>query len=46
MASARLKADRTVVAIQPDGSERVITPRTDWSRFDATTAEEIAVQAA
>lgn len=46
MAKARLKADQTVVEILPDGSERVITPRTDWSRVDATTEEEIAAQAA
>jgi putative transcriptional regulator len=46
MTKARLKADRTVVEILPDGSERVITPRTDWSRVDATTEEEIAAQIA
>ena len=46
MVRSRLKADQTVVEILPDGSERVITPRTDWSRVDATTEEEIAAQIA
>jgi putative transcriptional regulator len=46
MGRARLKADQTVVEILPDGSERMITPRVDWSRIDATTEEEIAAQAA
>ena len=46
MARARLKADQTVVEILRDGSERVITPRTDWSRVDATTDAEIAGQEA
>jgi putative transcriptional regulator len=46
MVRARLKADQTIVEILPDGSERVITPRTDWSRVDATTEEEIAAQIA
>jgi putative transcriptional regulator len=46
MVRRRLKADQTVVEILPDGSERVITPRTDWSRVDATTEEEIAAQIA
>jgi putative transcriptional regulator len=46
MAKARLKADQTVVEILPDGSEKVTTPRTDWSRVDATTEKEIAAQAA
>lgn len=46
MAKARLKADQTVVEILPDGSEKVITPRTDWSRVDATTEEELAAQIA
>jgi putative transcriptional regulator len=46
MTKARLRADRTLVEILPDGSERVITPRTDWSRVDATTEEEIAAQIA
>ena len=46
MAKARLRADRKVVEILRDGSERVITPRTDWSRIDATTEEEIAAQIA
>jgi putative transcriptional regulator len=46
MTKAWLRADRTAVEILPDGSERVITPRTDWSRVDATTEEEIAAQIA
>ena len=46
MVRSRLKADQTVVEILPDGSERVITPRTDWSRVDATTEEEMAAQIA
>jgi putative transcriptional regulator len=46
MTKARLQGDRTVVEIPPDGSERVITSRTDWSRVDATTEEEIAAQIA
>jgi putative transcriptional regulator len=46
MTKARLRADRTLVEILPDGSERVITPRTDWSRVDATTEKEIAAQIA
>jgi putative transcriptional regulator len=46
MVRTRLKADQTVVEILPDGSERAITPRTDWSRVDATTEEEIAAQIA
>lgn len=46
MTKARLKADRSVVEILPDGSERAITPRTDWSRVDATTEEDIAAQIA
>jgi putative transcriptional regulator len=46
MRKARLKADRTVVEIMSDGSEKVVTPRTDWSRVDATTEEEIAAQIA
>ena len=46
MVRSRLKADQTVVEILPDGSERVITPRTDWSRVDATTEEESAAQIA
>jgi putative transcriptional regulator len=44
MARTRLKVDQTVVEILPDGSERAITPRTDWSRVDATTVQEIATQ--
>jgi putative transcriptional regulator len=46
MGKARLNADRTVVEIRSDGSEAVVAPRTDWSRVDATTEQEIAVQAA
>jgi putative transcriptional regulator len=46
MAKARLKADRRVVEILPDGSEREVTPRIDWSRIDATSEEEIAAQIA
>jgi putative transcriptional regulator len=46
MVRTRLKADQTVVENLPDGSERAITPRTDWSRVDATTEEEIAAQIA
>jgi hypothetical protein len=42
---ARLKDGGTVVEILRDGSERPLAPRTDWSRFDATT-EEIAAQIA
>ena len=43
---ARLKDDGTVVEILRDGSERPLAPRTDWSRVDATTEEEIAAQIA
>jgi putative transcriptional regulator len=43
---ARLKDDGTVVEILRDGSERPLVPRTDWSRVDATTEEEIAAQIA
>jgi putative transcriptional regulator len=46
MAKARLKADRTVVELLPDGSERQVTPRRDWSRADATSEAEIAAQIA
>jgi putative transcriptional regulator len=46
MVRTRLKPDQTVVEILPDGSERAITPRTDWSRVDATTEEAIATQIA
>ena len=46
MGRARLKDDRTVVEVLPDGAERRLEPRTDWSRIDATTEEEIAAQAA
>jgi putative transcriptional regulator len=46
MTTARLKDDGTVVEILRDGSERPLVPRTDWSRFDATTEEEIATQIA
>jgi putative transcriptional regulator len=46
MARARLRADRTVVEILADGSERKVTPRIDWSRVDATSNEEIAAQIA
>ena len=46
MAKTRLKADRTVVEILPNGSEREVAPRIDWSRVDATSEEEIAAQIA
>jgi putative transcriptional regulator len=46
MTKARLHTDRTIVETLPDGSERVITPRTDWSRIDATSEEEIAARIA
>ncbi len=46
MGKARLKADRQVVEVRSNGSETVVPPRTDWSRFDATTEQETAVHAA
>lgn len=46
MGKVRLEADGTVVEIWPDRTGKVVTPRTDWSRFDATTESEIAAQTA
>jgi putative transcriptional regulator len=46
MAKARIKDDGVVVEVLRDGSERPLALRTDWSRVDATTEEEIANQIA
>jgi hypothetical protein len=46
ISAARLNADRTVVEILRDGSERPLVPQVDWARVDATTEEEIAAQIA
>lgn len=42
MAKVRLEDDGSVVEIRPDGSKRQLPPRSDWSRVDATTDQEIA----
>ena len=42
----RLKEDGTVVEVLQDGSERLVAPKVDWSRIDATTEAEIAAQIA
>lgn len=41
---ARLSPDGTVHRILADGTEVTVAPRSDWSRVDATTEDEIAEQ--
>ena len=44
MAKVRLEDDGRVIETLPDGTERPVPPRIDWSRIDATTEEDIARQ--
>jgi putative transcriptional regulator len=46
MARARIEDDGRVFEVLPDGTERPVPPRLDWSRVDATTEEEIGRQTA
>lgn len=46
MAKARTTSDGAVVEVQPNGAERLVPLRSDWSRVDGTTEDEIAAQAA
>jgi putative transcriptional regulator len=46
MAKVRLEDDGRVIETLPDGTERPVPPRIDWSRIDATTEEDIARQIA